>query len=342
MIFLISTLLFSLHSWSFQISKDTKDQTLSLSAISCEEVTTIRNSLAAWTKDSKDHIICPMQTPALNKKGNLCKVDITQCVPEHVLKYHGVISKDIGPNCHNLVLVMAGILPGLRNVSSNEFIFYINSPLCKPLENDQQRMPGDIGAIRKIQPSGEEESHAFIYISDKIAYSKNGFGNKNDSPYALQSFNYVLDEYDVPNKKECHQNKIDRNPACPSALSFYRCESVEEYLKNTNSIPNELIIALKEIKKFETCTLGPSLIQGRILNPKNTQNLKDVTLTLINFLETQKREEIKNEKNSFVLLSLQLRLDSIVKQLQYVEDPSTKEMNDLSRIVFQETRKLTY
>lgn len=339
---LLINLLFSLNSWSFQITKNVKDQTLSLSAISCEEVTSIRDSLAAWTKDSRDHKICPMNKPLLNKKRKSCEVDITQCVPEHVLKYHGTISKDVGPNCHNLALVMAGILPGLRSVSSNEFLFYINSSLCKPLENNQQRIPGDIGAIRTILPVGLEESHAFIYISDKIVYSKNGFGNDKDSPYALQSLNNVLDKYKVPNIRECHQNKIDRNSACPNALSFYRCSSIEEYLKNTDDVPNELTSALNAIKKFETCTLEPSLIHGETLKSESTKNLIDVTLVLINFLKTKKREEIKNEKNTFILSSLQLRIDSIVKQLNYIEDPKTQELNDLSKIVFKEARKLSY
>jgi hypothetical protein len=335
-------LLLPLQSWSFEITKNKSNETLTLAAKSCAEVTEIRNSLAIWALESHDHKICPKDEPQLDKKKKICKVDITQCVPEHAKKFHDVVSKEVGPNCHNLVLVMKDILPALRSVTTNEFVYYMNSPLCRALENDEKRLPGDVGAIRSIEQFGQSEDHAFIYISDKIAYSKNGFGNDKKAAYALQSYDYVLNYYNVPQKKECNQNKIDRNSKCLVALSFYRCSSVQDYLKNTDDVPAQLMDSVNKVRTFEKCSLEPSIIKGTTLNQEQIDNIKDVSRALLSFLQTQKRDEFKNEKNAFILTTLQLGLTSIVNQLNYVLHPSTNEMEALSKIIFQEARKLTY
>jgi hypothetical protein len=169
---------------------------------SCYKVREMASTLLAWTKNIGEDKNC---TPLTNAKmsvesGGACELEITQCIPDHVAEFQGVHPRFYGPNCWNLALVMKKILPNLRYTTPEEMAFYMRPPLCRQLKNDEKKIPGDLGAIRDVYEKNAIESHGFIYISENMAYSKNGYSN--EQPYSLQKLENVYKVYGVPNKSE--------------------------------------------------------------------------------------------------------------------------------------------
>lgn len=219
--------LFMSNSIAFKIKRE--GQEIYIIDQSCRTVTEISIALSEWTKSIGEKRECPIekQSPQMELTGK-CVYNITNCIPSHVAKYEGVNPQESGPNCWNMSLVFKEILPALRYSTPEEMSFYMNSPLCRMLKKDEKRVSGDIGAIRVINEGNFKEFHGFIYISDKIAYSKNGF--HKSSPYSLQSLDNVYSVYDVTEKSQCRANELNSSLDCDIATSFYRCISMKEYL----------------------------------------------------------------------------------------------------------------
>lgn len=286
-----------------------------LSHESCEELTTVTKALDQWTKNSHEIKTCPVNTQSPSERNNRCEYDITNCVPDHVIKYIGVQPKNAGPNCWNLALVMKNILPALRYSHSDEMAFYMSSPLCRQLKNNEDKIPGDIGAIRKVLTNATEEFHGFIYISDALSYSKNGVAKEN--PYMLLPTDVVFGIYGVPDDKRCRQNEIDMKLRCGNAVSYFRCMSMEEYLSKQNT-PKQIITAISDINRFDKCLEGKT-IKDNPLSKEAGKNLMDSLNVISNYLydetEKEKASELKNAENIFMLASINLRLNSIAMQL---------------------------
>ena len=80
-------------------------------------------------------------------------------------KYLGTRPEVAGPNCWNFALALRGLLPSLRFTSDDEFTFYLRPPLCRPFRNDEKRLPGDIGAIRRKTVDGDSQGQRIRYNS---------------------------------------------------------------------------------------------------------------------------------------------------------------------------------
>ncbi|MGE3609529.1 MAG: hypothetical protein AB7I27_08075 [Bacteriovoracaceae bacterium] len=320
---------------AFQIER-IKDS-LVLKSEKCSEVEKVLLALNDWNANLKNNKHC--QINSQNKiqrfeegfgedRKPQCKIDVTNCVPDHLVKYHGVNPNEkTGPNCWNLALVMKGILPALRFSSNEEMAFYMQPPLCRNLKNGEKRQAGDIGAIRTINGHEVGEFHGFIYLSDDVAYSKNG--SEEDSwPYLLQSLPEMLSIYEVPNSKKCRSNEVDKT--CDLSASYFRCISFEDYLKQHKNIPDELLKYLSTYSNYEQC------LERELFNSSNNSNIGnlifDTTKALTKYLSDERRQEenfFSNPEAVFVIGALQMRITSLVEQLQTLpEDSSSIELED--------------
>lgn len=312
--FLFFTFILSLRLSAFEIKK--RDDKIILQASTCSQVKEITESLIKWTENAQEKNICPPFSQVHEIKNGNCEFDITKCIPSQVAKYQGVTPKFHGPNCWNSALVASGILPFLRQTTEEEFVYYMNSPLCKKLKNGEQKRPGDIGAIRGLYDGEKHEMHGFIYISEKIAYSKNS-GLSWDS-YALQPLENVYERYPIAENEQCRQNEFELSSECMSGVLFFRCISMSEYLQKNEDIPNEIIKAVKDVNNFEEC-LQARMINGNNLSETVIRNVADSFSLLAKYLKDRVSHDrsavMQSLEENFILGSLKLGLDSIGQQL---------------------------
>ena len=319
-----------------------RNERIFIKSSACSEVAEAAASLEQWLKVSKIHKDCPATRMSPAKVGEVCEFDITQCVPDHVAKFQSATPKEYGPNCWNLSLVMTQILPGMRYSTPEEMAFYMRPPLCRQLTNDEKRRPGDIGAIRKSASQGGTEIHGFIYISEKLVYSKNGAFPL--SPYSLQDTEPMLKGYGVPETSQCRQNTNSMMINCPAMVSYFRCQSMDDYVKKHPSIPAELMATYKGMGQFEQC------LQNRVMNrealpAQAKQNILDVSKALAHYLDEQVKNQPKgvpmSEEKSFMIGSLQLRLLAIAQQLSMSgETQFVNELGEFGRAILKSSREI--
>lgn len=309
-------LLLVVDVFAFEISK--REGRLVL-ADRCEDGGAIYQSLARWSQNAQTGKSCDANARMQTKTAGKCEIDITECVPEHVVQYHNARPEIDGPNCWNLSLVMSNILPSLRYSTPEEMNFYMRPPLCRELKDGEAREPGDVGAIRQITGFAKtQEYHGFIYISDKIAYSKNGFSNR--APYQLQSLDNVYDVYSVPKRPECRKNQISSESAqCRQAVAFFRCDSMESYLSKTPNVPAEIRDSFERMKKAEDCVQQATLSGTGVLSQEARTNLRETGQALLAYLEKEKTSKetsgLSPDERDFLVGSLQLRLEAVAEQM---------------------------
>lgn len=295
-----------------------------LQGFSCDQVVEITHSLMDWTRSTGVEKACPIDSTPPTRKGAFCQFDITDCVPDHVAKYEGIQPKVGGPNCYNVSLVMKGILPNLRHTPPDEMDFYMRPPLCTQLKDGESKMPGDVGVIREISGGEVLDSHGFVYISDQIAYSRNGF---YDVPYSLDPLDAVLRAYKVPAREECRKNEINLDAGCPSAVSYFRCISMGQYLKEHPGVPAKLLDSLRNVSAFEGC-LESAVMEGEVLTESAKKGMRDTAKALLTYLKKEIESEAgkgADTESDFVLGSLQLRLEGIAWQLVNMENENERK-----------------
>lgn len=292
----------------------------------CADGSNVIKSLSTWLQKTTPNKTC--QAPS-QSNGNDCQYDITNCLPEQVVRYQGVNPKVAGPNCWNLALVMGKILPNLRYSSPEEMAFYMRPPLCRPLKNNETRQAGDIGAIRGMAWGlAVEETHGFVYVSDSMVFSKNG--SKKENPYTLQSMDKMLENYGVQNNQACRKNEIPKgNMDCIQAVSYFRCDSMDDYLKKNTNISPRIKNLEHEVSSTERC-LESSTFSGQALSETNLRNIQNVSGALAHYLEHLKKSNQVNklsEADRFMVGSLQLRLQAIAEQLSALKDNLKESVN---------------
>jgi hypothetical protein len=314
---ILYALLFTAKSMALEIIP--YGNVIELSNQRCSDTQEIVKTLEDWT----------------NKKCKViegCKYDIKECLPSHIAGVVGKYSGYDGPNCWNLALVLKGILPGLRFSTPEEMAFYLNSPLCRNLGVNEQRKPGDVGAIRELVNNKAHEFHGFVYISEKLAFSKNG--ETYESTYDLQSLDNVYGSYQIAGNDQCRGNQIDFNSSCLVATSYFRCESLDEYLKKRKPISLELTNLMKQTSVFEKCSFEPYLVDSKNLNNNAAQSIIDIAKALVVYTEEQIKKKSKlSEEEKFIVMSLDLRMRGIAEQfkktyqLQYADALNLNQLN---------------
>lgn len=299
-------------SWAFDLYRMDSGR-IALLEDTCEKATALTKSLDQWTKNSHENKNCPVNSQSPIQVEGKCGYDITNCVPNQVVEFLGTTPKSNGPNCWNLALVMKNILPALRYSSAEEMNFYMTSPLCRQLNDGEEKIPGDVGAIRQASYTGPAEYHGFIYVSEDVAYSKNGFDKHN--PYSLMPLDDVFKIYQVDESKDCRKNELSLE--CGTGTAYFRCMSMEEYLK-THQTPKKVITAMKDVDKFDRCLQG-NTFTSRPLTSEAKKSLVDSLNVISNYLfdetEADQKSELSSEENKFLLGSLNLRISSIISQL---------------------------
>ncbi len=314
----------------FHLQRNSKNR-LILSGENCAEVESEARNFREWTQrigqKASDNL------PISTKNDKQCSVDITEQVPDFVVKFHDTHALYDGPNCYNFALVVSSILPGFRNVSDDEAAFFIQSPLCQPVETPQS---GDIGIVKGISqnvPNGKMV-HGFVYISENLVLSKANYLRL--SPYAIQTKDRMIEQL----------NAYDSY-----STSYYRCISRQEFLqKNEKNISKELRNLVKQFDDFE-CQysqqfLNPSKLSDKmflktmvdtaeILDAvlqdekqklsKPGSNVKDTDVIILNMLEQRIRHLVKNFVpgiKRFVKGNYEVNPSFNVWAVQYEHDPA--------------------
>lgn len=323
--FAMVSLLLLLKSTAFSFEIKRIENKIFLKDKTCPSVKKLILDIKSWTDNSdflNEKPNCDIDNLYFEQSANSCSFDITSCVPEHVKKFQDSKPLIEGPNCWNLSLVITEIIPVLRYTSANEMSYYMRSPLCHQITDQDQKQPGDIGAIRTIKNQKITEYHGFIYISDKISYSKNGYQTTNG--YSLQSLDSIFKLYDVPNKKQCRKNEISVSTKCPFAVSYFRCSSFEDYLTHLPESAWIIVNFFSQLKKFEL------LLQEKTFNNKeiSIQSEKDILFEIENLIQFLKLQadpnyyslNLTDQNLGFILNSIHLRLYGLSFQLANTKD----------------------
>ena len=301
---------FSLELSSFSVIRD--DKKLYFLDTTCEEAKSSIKALFSWSQTIGEENECPIETlPPVNYLGE-CGYEITTCAPKRLVKYHGAYSNINGPNCWNLALNISNILPALRYSSPEEMSFYMSSLLCRPLENGEQRQPGDIGAIRDVMFGGVLEAHGFVYITDNLVYSKNEYFSSIG--YELLGLDEVYTHFSVPINSECRQNQIDLNGTCERAVSFFRCNSFNQYLSSLSNLPNNFKLVFEGISRFEIYFEKTNMAGDRL----EVEVMAELILEVEKFVKSLgislKKQDL-SEDEFFLISNVRWRVFSLSEQL---------------------------
>ena len=292
-----------------------------LQSTECSTIQSHLQALRKWTNQMNPSNICTFSKVS-GEDPHFCQYDISDCVPDHVQKYHGKNPYFPDPNCWNLTLVMNGILPALRFTNQEEAAFHVHSPLCHKVGKNERKQVGDIGAIRSKSALGsQEEVHAFIYISKELDYSKNGAWRVD--PYELMPLRDIMEIYSVPSDEEC-EGTLSENSRCQISLSYFRCVSMQNYLEGSSDFSPDLISALQGMDDFEK-RLQDRSINGSSISKKDQEKFVSVIEKILFSAQNElKKKKIKTdlqvEKRNFLLGSFYHRISSILDQLAYNKD----------------------
>lgn len=225
------------------------------------------------------------------------KVNVTNCLPSHVRLYHHVKPEIAGPNCWNLSLVMADLVPSLRFSTREEMKFYMNEPFCSLVSNEEGREAGDIIAIRK---NNNREVHGMVYISDRLVYSKNGYSKRK--PYAIQELENVLEIYKVSSVKKCFSNQSSTEEGCNPYVQFYRCQSLDSYLdRYRDEINIEIIEVHMNLNQLEQL-IANLYFENNSISIENLEEVFEKSEEI--FLSTSEKklgsENLNNEEARFL------------------------------------------
>lgn len=314
---LLLSLLLLNTAFKFEVKKNEQNK-IFMEVDDCEIATRYLNDILAWSKSiSEEKPTCSINQNNVSKNKNIsCKYEITNCLPNLARELEGLKLEENGPNCWNTALILKKILPKIRFTDASEINFYMGPPLCKQLDNHETRLPGDIGLIRQYIGNTPEEQHAFIYINDDITFQKTGFDSQY--PYGLTSNESMFKEFDVSKRTECRSNKIDNNkPNCYANTEYFRCISMDEYLKKKPETEENKKIR-KKIVQYEDCLQKRLLANQPLSNEASNGLSASIDAIAEKFTEAIKEDKnfkLKDEKN-FYLVSMFMQLYSIKEQLK--------------------------
>lgn len=276
----------------------------------CSSLITQAKAINQWTaKDSGDSLasLCRCDGP--------CTMDISSILPKNVLEREQTCSIQDGPNCFNSSLVSVGILPYHRYTHKKEMAFWMNSPLCREREAQEQVGPGDVVAIRNRLG---KEIHGFVHLTPELAYSKNGFAHK--APYKLMPPENVFKVYGVP--ANCQRIPPTRKLPllCDRYARYFKCESMEEFLsKNpmTDGSQKEIWSALNK----EDCGLSAMAFQS-LVPPALLLTSHESVKAILELAKRKSKDKLLPESEQFYWEAIHWKADSLMRQiyqLPYVE-----------------------
>ena len=230
--FVLLGLLISLNTFtSTEIFRIYDGKKIVISGDSCPALMQQAEAILSWSHKLKEHQGTALPECYCNESGH-CIVDVYSISPQMVQTYQGVRPEFDGPNCWNRALVFAKILPSLTYTTPAEMTFWMTSPLCRERLLDEELQPGDIIAVRDFDIG---EVHGFTYLTDDLAYSKNGF-RKKDGAYEYDSLDAVFSNYQVSQKCRRVLGRPVKGEECYYRIyaNYFHCQSLEEYFISLN------------------------------------------------------------------------------------------------------------
>ena len=303
-----------------------------LQADYCEEIFPQIDVLESLTSDLNHQCGQPQEIEKFLFWGGGCEADVTGCLPPHMRDYQGVKPKIMGPNCWNLSLVVAGILPAHIYTAPDAMTFFMGSPLCRKLENNEERLAGDIGAIRR---RWSVEIHGFIYLSENLVYSKN---NAYMSPYSLYGLEELYEFFRIDDEPaHCLDNRMEKG--CFNGVEFYRCHELVDYFqKHQVDISLELMFGDLAVLEKEVSDI---VFSGEVKSSFKRVQQREFRQNVLELVQTLQSNH--SESALFMLKMLKLRLTSLVDQLYMVLKPSEYQVQSAElkglRNIIQETLK---
>ncbi len=140
----------------------TRTQTgLSLSGPSCSKLLEQKEGLCAWKTQLNE--MTNIGNSTCNSQTSL---SLNSCLPNFVKSYHKKLLHKFGPNCWGTALYFKAMSKTPRFVYPEEMLYWLESPLCRKLENNENKAPGDIVNVfapeYKSNPTEDEENDAGI------------------------------------------------------------------------------------------------------------------------------------------------------------------------------------
>jgi hypothetical protein len=236
-----------------------------------------------------------------------CRASITSVTPGFVNRTHGTRAGRWGPNCWNTALVASKILEESSFTAPEEMTYWMKSPLCRSLQAGEPPRPGDIVAIRD---QAEQEIHAFIHLTDELAFSKNYLTAA--APFALQNPEDVYREFPVA---EACRKPGHPAGACPAHADYFRCVTMEDYLPLLSAPPSKEYLET-EAKVFEVERAVDYLVfhweAGPAFRGRADATLAASTKSLLPL------RDIARGRTGLIWTALALRIDGILHQIQLI------------------------
>lgn len=219
-------------------------------------------------------------TPNLSRDGFF--IDVTDIVPAFLPRVQGKKLKAYGPNCFNAALQGAGMVTGTTLTNTDDFDFFISSPLCRVLKAKEPLEPGDVGVVRN---GGGELMHAFVQVTPDLAYTKNG--KTQDMPFELTKSSFVKSMYlFLPG---C-DHKDSKPGHCFHWAQYYRCQTLDEYVASIPAPDKKSAAAEKEI--LQQLKQADCLAQDTVETMPSDQAIDSMSHQVFELLHTYAEGEL--------------------------------------------------
>ena len=203
---------------------------ITLKGESCAVLMEQAEAILSWAQKLGENMY--ESVPECYCSSSSCILNVYDISPKMVQTYQGVNPQYNGPNCWNRALVFAKILPSLTYTTPEEMTFWMGSALCRERLPEEEAQPGDIIVVRDF--GYYSEVHGFTYLTDDMAFSKNGY--KKYSAYEYQSLSSVFDVYRVSDSCRRVFGRPEQGDECfgQTYANYFNCMSLEEYFSTLN------------------------------------------------------------------------------------------------------------
>lgn len=227
------------------------DGEIYLRLATCEQAKMTVQDLQRWTRKlTQETMVNPVFT--LQSDGS-CQAIVTSQVPPFVRTYLGQ-NLGLQLNCFPVTLMANGMISSAtKPMLGNEMQNFLKKPFCTQLSADQAREPGDIGVVKKKKSF----YHAFTYINSSLTFSKESF----------------LEVHPISFKTP--EDEIRRYKEPEFSLTYYRCLTRKEYLRQNPRLSTESACARVDLKAAD-CDRGHSAIgvdRKNVIDILNTAGL---------------------------------------------------------------------
>ncbi len=145
----IPTLFFALSfslacASDIQISVGKKNE-LILSGKSCAQLLQTNEAFCQWSRTVQpDRVFSDDQISCKNDAKGSGRITITQCLPDLAKNYQQKKLVNEGPNCWGTAMSFHQLFSKPRFMWPEELMYWMESPLCRKLKPEENKMPGDI------------------------------------------------------------------------------------------------------------------------------------------------------------------------------------------------------